>query len=178
MISEGAHLCRTHKRRSCARTWRPCMGTCPFPPCPPPPLPAIYGANLQPRHYGSCTRRFGGRFRTSTPSINPPTGPDQLAEPARPAAGRFVIRPTPKTARSAAFFRGLKLGLIHRRLQMGSSRSDCWFCRCSRAFTLPSRPVILLGEKTPRRRKPESRVCQSRDPLVPFESALPASSGD
>lgn len=48
------------------------------PPCTPTRLPAIYGANLQPRHYSSCTRRVGGRFRRSTPSIKPPAGPNQL----------------------------------------------------------------------------------------------------
>lgn len=48
------------------------------PPCTPTRLPAIYGANLQPRHYSSCTGRVGGRFRRSTPSIKPPAGPNQL----------------------------------------------------------------------------------------------------
>lgn len=41
----------------------------------PRPLPAISRANLKLRYYESCTRRVGGRFRTSTPSINPPKGP-------------------------------------------------------------------------------------------------------
>lgn len=41
----------------------------------PHPLPAISRANLKLRYYDSCTRCVGGRFRTSTPSINPPMGP-------------------------------------------------------------------------------------------------------
>lgn len=41
----------------------------------PQPLPAISRANLKLRYYDSCTRRVGGRFRTSTPSINPLMGP-------------------------------------------------------------------------------------------------------
>lgn len=41
----------------------------------PRPLPAIYRANLKLHYYDSCTRCVGGRFRTSTPSINPPMGP-------------------------------------------------------------------------------------------------------
>lgn len=41
----------------------------------PHPLPAISGANLKLRYYESCTQRVGGRFRTSTPSINSPMGP-------------------------------------------------------------------------------------------------------
>ncbi|CAK6949629.1 unnamed protein product [Scomber scombrus] len=32
-------------------------------------------ANLKLRYYESCTWCVGGRFRTSTPSINPPMGP-------------------------------------------------------------------------------------------------------
>lgn len=60
-----------------------CMGTCPFSPCSPPlllrlsphPLPAISRANLKLRYYESCTRCVGGRFKTSTPSINRPMGP-------------------------------------------------------------------------------------------------------
>lgn len=40
----------------------------------PHPLPAISRANLKLRYYESCTRCVGGRFRTSTPSINPPMG--------------------------------------------------------------------------------------------------------
>lgn len=59
-----------------------CMGTCPFslafsPPTPhlPHSLPAISRANLKLRYYESCTRRVGGRFRTSTPSINRLMGP-------------------------------------------------------------------------------------------------------
>lgn len=38
-------------------------------------LPAISRANLKLRYYESCTWCVGGRFRTSTPSINPPMGP-------------------------------------------------------------------------------------------------------
>lgn len=38
-------------------------------------LPAISGANLKLCYYESCTWCVGGRFRTSTPSINPPMGP-------------------------------------------------------------------------------------------------------
>lgn len=45
------------------------------PPCIPRPLPAIYRANLKLHYYDSCTQCVGGRFRTSTPSINPPMGP-------------------------------------------------------------------------------------------------------
>lgn len=41
----------------------------------PHPLPAISRANLKLRYYDSCTRCVGGRFRTSTPSINPWMGP-------------------------------------------------------------------------------------------------------
>lgn len=41
----------------------------------PHPLPAIYRANLKLHYYDSCTWCVGGRFRTSTPSINPPMGP-------------------------------------------------------------------------------------------------------
>lgn len=39
------------------------------------PLPAIYRANLKLHYYNSCTWCVGGRFRTSTPSINPQMGP-------------------------------------------------------------------------------------------------------
>lgn len=52
-----------------------CMGTCPFPPAVPPPLPAISRANLKLCYYDCCTRCVGGQFRTSTPSINPAMGP-------------------------------------------------------------------------------------------------------
>lgn len=41
----------------------------------PHPLPAIYRANLKLCYYDSCTQCVGGRFKTSTPSINPPMGP-------------------------------------------------------------------------------------------------------
>lgn len=74
---------RTPKTSSCSfkPSYPVFMGTCPFSPCSPPflhsphPLPAISRANLKLRYYESCTWCVGGRFRTSTPSINPPMGP-------------------------------------------------------------------------------------------------------
>ncbi|CAB1443116.1 unnamed protein product [Pleuronectes platessa] len=52
-----------------------CRPNLPLLSAPSHPLPAISRANLKLHYYESCTQCVGGRFRTSTPSINPPMGP-------------------------------------------------------------------------------------------------------
>ncbi|MEQ2164690.1 hypothetical protein GOODEAATRI_009328 [Goodea atripinnis] len=82
------------------------MGTCPFSLAVPPPfiyphpLPAISRANLRLRYYESCTRRVGGRFRTSTPSINPVKGPTSWLSrpvPAPPAEWALEAQSRPQS---------------------------------------------------------------------------------